>query len=484
MQKEVTIIGAGMAGLTAAVLLAEQGVKVQVLEKNWLPGGCSSSYPRKHYIFESGATTLVGLDKFMPLRYVLDKTGIDFPVQKLDLPMQVRLKNGKIIHRYQDINTWITEAERVFGKENQRPFWEKCYQISQKVWEISLEQKNFPPSTLADLFQMVKNFRPHQLAFLPYSFQSMQKMLKKYQLDKNTDFVEFVNEQLLITAQNHAAEVNMLFGATALCYTNFGNYYVAGGLLEMIKPFVNYIEEKGGSVLLREGVEKVSREGKGWKISTQKQEIHTDSLIFAIPINNALELLTDKQICNKFQSKVLLSEQLNSAFTMGAVFKRKNHFESIHQQIHLSSPLPYTHSKSIFVSMSQSNDVLRCGADEIVLNISTHVHNPENNIIEHKKEIEDFIFSELEQKGLFAKEDLIFHHSSTPKSWQKWTSRKWGFVGGYPQYMSIKPWQMLSSRLEKKTLYICGDSTYPGQGIPGAALSGIIAVEKWQLDNA
>jgi phytoene dehydrogenase-like protein len=36
----------------------------------------------------------------------------------------------------------------------------------------------------------------------------------------------------------------------------------------------------------------------------------------------------------------------------------------------------------------------------------------------------------------------------------------------------------LPSTKGKTTAYICGDTTYPGQGIPGAALSGIIAAEK------
>jgi len=55
---DVVVIGAGMAGLTAAALLVKEGKSVLILERNYLPGGCSSSYFRKGYIFESGATTL------------------------------------------------------------------------------------------------------------------------------------------------------------------------------------------------------------------------------------------------------------------------------------------------------------------------------------------------------------------------------------------------------------------------------------------
>lgn len=477
-QVSVIVIGAGMSGLTAAALMAQKGKEVLVLEKNWLPGGCTSSYPRKHYIFESGATTLVGLDEDMPLQYVLAQTGIKIPAQQLEIPMKVHLNNGKTLTRYQDLTDWIAEASRVFGPKNQKEFWEKCFDISRAVWKISLQQTSFPPSNWGDLVKMGLNFRPMQLKYARYAFISVQQMLQKYELDGNQEFVDFVNEQLLITAQNHCEEVNMLFGATALCYTQFGNYYVPGGLLNLVQPFCDYIQTKGGEIRLRTEVKSIKPLEKGYEVVTNTETYQCETVISAIPINNTLELWQDEKIRNKFTPKLMESPQLNSAFTMGIVAKRKQNFDCIHHQLHLSTPLPYTQSASIFVSISRHDDPLRCPADEVVMNISTHVHDPEHTIIDKKEVVETAIFDALEAHGLMKKEDLVFYHSSTPKSWMKWTSRKWGFVGGYPQYMSLKPWQMLDARLDHKGAFICGDSTYPGQGIPGACLSGIIAVEK------
>jgi len=136
-ETEVAVIGSGMGGLTAACLLAKDGLGVTLFEQNWLPGGCSSSYPRKHYIFESGATTLVGLDDHMPLRHLLTETGIELQPIALDPPMRVYLPNGEILTRYQDLDRWIEEAERVFGPAGQREFWTYCFEISQFASETS-----------------------------------------------------------------------------------------------------------------------------------------------------------------------------------------------------------------------------------------------------------------------------------------------------------------------------------------------------------
>ena len=480
---EVLVVGSGFAGLTAACLLAHNGIGVTVLEQNWLPGGCVSAYPRKNYIFEVGATTLVGLDKGMPLHFLLDKIGLEIPLQKLYLPMQVHLKNGRVINRYRELERWIREAKKIFGPEKQEAFWKHCFKISQQVWNVSMQQRSFPPSSLSDLLQLVRNFNFKQLPLARSAFRSMDHLLRSYGLNNNEVFVDFVNEQLLITAQNYAKDVNVLFGATALCYTLFDNYYVPGGMINLVKPMVEYIENHGGQVIYRSPVKKVIRQGNHYKVEAKNDTWQAGKVVFGIPVNNALDILDDDVLAKKLSGKMMQSKQLNGAFSLGYVAKRRSDASCIHHQIHLKEPLPYTGSKSIFLSLSYPGDELRCAKDEVVGSVSTHIPDPENTFIEDPTLLEEEIFDSLDQQGFLRREDLIFHHSSTPKSWHKWTKRSWGFVGGYPQYMSIKPWQMLDARLDHKGAYICGDSTYPGQGIPGTCLSGIIAAEKLMQDG-
>jgi phytoene dehydrogenase-like protein len=103
---DVGIIGSGMGSLTAAALLAKRGLKVHIAEQNYLPGGCTSSYWRKGFIFETGATTIVGLDDSMPLKYVLDQIEISIPMRRLALPMQVHL-GDTTINKYENLDEWI-----------------------------------------------------------------------------------------------------------------------------------------------------------------------------------------------------------------------------------------------------------------------------------------------------------------------------------------------------------------------------------------
>jgi C-3',4' desaturase CrtD len=479
--KHVAIIGSGMGSLSAAALLVKDGFKVTVIEQNYLPGGCTSSYYRKGYIFEAGATTLVGLDEGMPLDYVLKKTGIHLNAIQLELPMQVRLKDGSLIHRYPSIEQWIKEAERVFGKKNQRKFWEKCYKISQKVWKVSVKQKSFPPNRLSDFIGMLKNFELNQLSLIPKAFQTVSDFLKETELDSNQSFVNFINEQLLITAQNHADEVNMLFGATALCYTNFGNYYVPGGLINLVNPFVQYIKHNGGEVLMKTKVQKINHALKGYSIKTDKGDLEADIILSGIPLNNMSDLFDDESLERKIKKHTLPSAQLRGAFTMGVGLTQAKNLEVLHKQIHLTQDIGIPGAKSIFISYNHTSDTSRAPEHHSVASISTHVYDPANCTF-NKDEVAKKVLNFLVEIGEFETEAVAYYHSSSPQTWQDWTLRKFGFVGGYPQYKRIKPWQMAGSRFGKG-IYVCGDSVYPGQGIPGVCLSGIISAHKIKTDN-
>ncbi|TAF65843.1 MAG: FAD-binding protein [Cytophagales bacterium] len=487
---DAIVIGSGMGALSTATLLSKAGKKVAILEQNYLPGGCTSAYWRKGFTFEAGATTLVGFDNPMPIFQLCEKLNLldlHFPLRPLTLPMTVMLKDGTIIKKKQSLEEWIQEAERVFGVKNQRAFWNYCFQISNFVWETSSQQLTFPPKNWPDLWNCIKNANITQVKHVPYTFFSMKWLLEKFDLLENTLFVEYINEQLLITAQNTIEEVNVLFGATAICYTNYNNYYVEGGLINLVQPLLEYVENHQGKVFLRTEAQKIIKTEQGYLVNTNKGNFRSEFIIFGIPINNALQIYEGK-FTKKYKKKLYSSVQLNSAFQLGIGFvpseiNQLYHHSCIHHQIHLPEPLPYLNSKSIFISLSHPEDKTRSDNPEgRVASVSTHIADPANCIIGDKKEIEENILMLLDQKNIIKRKDIVYYHSSTQQSWQKWTAREYGFVGGYPQMMRIKPWQMIEARLDNHKAYLCGDSTYPGQGIPGVVLSGMIAFEKLKRD--
>jgi phytoene dehydrogenase-like protein len=68
-----------------------------------------------------------------------------------------------------------------------------------------------------------------------------------------------------------------------------------------------------------------------------------------------------------------------------------------------------------------------------------------------------------------------FSEVATPRSFARWTGRHEGRVGGLAQTLADANLQAQSHRTGLPGLFVCGDSTFPGQGTIGVTLSGIIA---------
>ena len=76
---DVVVVGAGIAGLTAAALLAREGLTVELLEAHQQSGGCAGTFRRGPYTFDVGATQVAGLESGGSLRRLFQHRGVAVP---------------------------------------------------------------------------------------------------------------------------------------------------------------------------------------------------------------------------------------------------------------------------------------------------------------------------------------------------------------------------------------------------------------------
>ena len=122
---DVLVIGSGVGGLTAAIILLKTGCRVTVVEKNPLPGGLMRSYQRDGIDCPVGVHYLGALAKGQPLRRMFDYLGVTSRI-----PVE-RMGSKGVIDRYifNDFIFDLPEGISAFAANLLRAFPEERLQI-------------------------------------------------------------------------------------------------------------------------------------------------------------------------------------------------------------------------------------------------------------------------------------------------------------------------------------------------------------------
>ena len=107
-QKQVIVIGAGIGGLTTGALLARYGYDVTIYDQAIVPGGCASTFKRKGFTFDVGATQVAGLEAGGIHHRIFHELGIELPeATKCEPACAVFLPQEKQpIMVWRDSETW------------------------------------------------------------------------------------------------------------------------------------------------------------------------------------------------------------------------------------------------------------------------------------------------------------------------------------------------------------------------------------------
>lgn len=102
--KKVIIVGGGIAGLTAGIYARQSGFDTTIFEMHSIPGGNSTSWQRKGYLFEGGMHWLTGSSAKAPLNRVWREIGAlqaNNPIYNRD-PFLTYMGEGQPICLYRD----------------------------------------------------------------------------------------------------------------------------------------------------------------------------------------------------------------------------------------------------------------------------------------------------------------------------------------------------------------------------------------------
>jgi C-3',4' desaturase CrtD len=481
--ERVVVVGAGVGGLTAAALLARAGLDVTVLEAHVYAGGCAGTFYHQGYRFDAGATLPAGFYPGGPMDVVANAVGINrWPVRPFSPAMVVHLPDGAAVTRLTGEARW-DERRRAFGSEAER-FWRWQEDTSDALWELAMRMPSWPPQTPAEVAQL----GGHGLAWLgadlgkrlrPSLALDALRPVAAHLKDASERLRLFVDAQLLIASQTTSHYTNALYGASALDLPRRGVVHAEGGMGTIARTLVEAVRSNGGQVHFRQQATRIVVEGRRpTAVETNKgASFPADVVIVNLPPWNVAHLLGE-YVPRRLRA---LPERPHKAWGAFVVYVGLDGSAvpdgyPLHHQVVLGEPMG--NGNTVFLSLSPAWDGTRAPDGDRTLTLSTHtelgpwwaLYEQDREAYEARKEESlDRVLAaaEVALPGLRGAAKLVL--PGTPVTFERFTRRLWGWVGGFPQTSLFRAW---GPRLAPG-LWLVGDSIFPGQSVPAVALGGI-----------
>lgn len=481
--KKAIVIGAGYGGLATAALLQNKGIPTTLFEAHSYVGGCASFFRRKNFIFDVGATTFSGLLPHQPVGKLFTKLNITPKFLKLN-PGMIIIQDGREIIRHANLKDWVLECEEKFGKQGQKDFWETIYRINQSAWDFLSSNSNFSNHSLWEFVRLIKFSNLSKFPLLMYSIQTIKKLLNKLKI-QNEKFERFLQEQLLITTQSTIEQAPLLTAAMGLAYPS-ETYYPIGGMYKPAQEILNFFLSKGGEFYKNTQVLKIKKIfEKEYVVITKKDtQFNAEILVCNLPIWN-LPFLTEDEIANYYTKLSRKYSKAPAAFVLNFGVDVLTPLPTCYFQIHSRKKIPYCNANAFFVSFSHTEDRERAPQNQAAVTISIHT-NPKDwygisqeEYQQRKKEVSQAILNEFDSYFQnYLGSEKYFISSGSPKTFEDYTLRYKGFVGGIPHTVFPHLFFMPSSVSPFKGFYLVGDTVFPGQGTPAVIHSALSLVEK------
>ncbi|MGL5922767.1 C-3',4' desaturase CrtD [Chroococcidiopsis sp.] len=490
-KSRVVVIGAGIGGLTAAALLARRGYQVLVLDQAIVPGGCASTFQRKGFTFDVGATQVAGLEPGGIHHRIFTELEIDLPKATPCDPACAVYLPGETqpINVWRDRAKWKAERERQFPGSDR--FWQLIDNLFQASWAFQARDPVLPPRNIWDLWQLTQAVRLGTLTTLPYTFLTVGDALRGHGLEDDWRLRTFLDLQLKLYSQVDAEETALLYAATALSVSQSpqGLSHLHGSMQVLSDRLVEALEKYGGKLLMRHSVEKILVENgkvKGVLVRNQKtKEVGTelaDEIVANVTVQNLVQLL-GRNAPQGYKQRVDKLPEASGAFVvyLGVDETAIPPGCPPHLQFMYDRNGAIGENNSLFVSVSRAGDGRAPEGKGTIIASSFVDPKPWWRSEDYEAMKEKSTREAIARLGQFfhlTPETILHQEAATPRTFARYTARDRGIVGGIGQRVPTFGPFGFANRTPVKNLWLVGDSTHPGEGTAGVSYSALTVVRQ------
>ncbi len=479
---DTLVIGTGFGGLGAALTLAEQGARVLVCEALRYPGGCASTFSRSGYRFESGATLFSGLAEDQLFGRWIKRHGIDVAVDWLDPLVELRTPALEIAvgrDREAVVNTLAAlpgAPERAL-----RAFFDRQVKVADTLWSLFDDPALLPPLSTSAFFRHLAR-APRYATLLPLLGRSLGSVLASSGLGSFEPLRHYLDGLCQITVQCSAEVAEAPFAMATMDYYFRGTGHVRGGIGELAWGLVRAIERNGGEVRFSSRVKSLTRKDSTFTAQTRTGEVSARTVVANLLPQDLRALVGASE--GELPRLDRLAAEVAKGWGAAMLYLVARTPEGTpdkpcHLELVGDASLPFTEGNHVFVSISGPRDPDRCPPGHRTLTCSTHVplekleSLPPEGRGAYMAAIQARMREVIAARAPAWSENVVFSMTASPRTFERFTGRSGGAVGGIPRRAGLGHYLSAWPRPVLPGLFLVGDSVFPGQSTLATALGGV-----------
>ncbi|MTI33498.1 phytoene desaturase family protein [Xanthovirga aplysinae] len=483
-RKHIGIIGSGFSGLSSACILAKEGQKVTIYEKNQQVGGRARLLQTNGFTFDMGPSWYWMPDVFEKFFNRFGKTTENyFQLKKLSPSYNIIFSQEEVIKVPDSMEEIFEMFESI--ESGSRKYLSKFLENAHLKYQLGVNQLVYKPSK--SLFEF---FQPQIISniFRLSIFQSYHSYVRKY--FKDPHLISLLEFPLLFLGAS-AKRIPALYSLMNHASLSLGTWYPMGGMHEIIKAMKSLAEELGVTIHTKSTVEKIMvKDKKAYGLLVNQNEISLDAVIASADYHfveqNLLKNRQKKYSKAYWNKRTLAPSSL--VFYLGVKEKipRLNHHnlffdEDLEQHSKEIYETPQWPTRPLFYVCCPSktdNSVAPIGMENLFILM------PLAPGLEDTKELREKYFHLLMNRlekftGKPIRNLVMVKKSYAIKDFKQdynaYKGNAYGLANTLKQTAIFKP-SMHNPNV--KNLIYTGQLTVPGPGVPPAIISGQVAANE------
>lgn len=481
---DVVVIGAGFGGLATALSLAERGARVALCERLRYAGGCASTFRRKGFSFEAGATLFSGLAEDQLFGKWIRAHALPVSVEWLD-PL-VELRSPGLVLEVSSRRQALVETFRRLAGDREADvsrFFAMQRRVADVLWQLFDEPDLLPPFDASSLARHALR-SPRYLVLLPLLGRSLAEVLGRHGLGDFAPLRTYLDAVCQITVQASAAEAEAPFALAAMDYFFRGTGHVQGGIGALASALLGAIRACGGDVFLSCAVEGVERDERSdrFLVRTRRGELSARAVVANVLPHAARALLGRRD--GELPTLDALARRVETGWGAAMLYAVARAPEGSpssarHIEIVVDRDAPFIDGNHVFLSISGAADAGRAPPGCRTLTASTHLRLSGLRAMRDEAQAAHIALVHEKMKAAIAQHapgwwsGITHLETASPRTFERFTGRFGGYVGGIPRRAGLSCYRGMGPTIVTPGFFLVGDTVFPGQSTLGVALGGV-----------